>query len=499
MQNRYILRFLLLVLAITKAFTFPTIQGCPELLPEHFEKVVLVSNEKEKRLQEPLEVLPIQGKDNQLTILFTERSGQVKAYLPTRDTIQTVLDLRDTVSRQSEDGLVGIILDPSYQKNQWVYIYMVVKSEAGKTMWRLSRFTMDTSTYTLRKNSEAMILEFPAIQGDLVRDIIHTGGGMVFDSYGDLWIGTGDNNVRGKTENGERSSSCTSDLRGSILRIHPLPVAEGNRQLGVDTSYTVPKGNYAELFVSAPKDSIRRNIVRPEIYAKGVRNPYTITAHPTKRWVGWGDCGPDIHGIDTAGVASRETEEHNLATSPGFYGYPYFAGNNLALAPFQDKKDFRATPSNNNLLQCFDGRKDLTTPIPGTHSYGKITGPYICAITGPWYIYNPKTASKESMPPHFHNRWIVGDWGEQWFGMLTVGSSGQLVGTMEKLFSNVVWNAPLHMAIGPEGALYVVEYGSVNKSPVWFTSSNTTAISKVIYRGPEITKDCINKAMKYNE
>jgi cytochrome c len=92
-------------------------------------------------------------------------------------------------------------------------------------------------------------------------------------------------------------------LRGKILRIHPKP----------DGTYSIPEGN---LFPPGTDKT------RPEIYIMGCRNPYSLTLDPVRKAVTWGDIGPDGKG---------QTEEHNFATKPGNYGYPYFAGNNILL------------------------------------------------------------------------------------------------------------------------------------------------------------------------
>ena len=99
----------------------------------------------------------------------------------------------------------------------------------------------------------------------------HTGGGMVFDKDGNLFLTTGNNTgnpVSGTSaldERPDRSSwddqrtgGNTNDLRGKILRIHPED----------DGTYSIPDGN---LFKKGTDKT------RPEIYTMGHRNPWRIS------------------------------------------------------------------------------------------------------------------------------------------------------------------------------------------------------------------------------
>jgi cytochrome c len=103
----------------------------------------------------------------------------------------------------------------------------------------------------------------------------HTGGGMVFDSKGNLFLTTGDNTSPRDTPfnpideregrgpwDAQKSSGSTNDLRGKIIRIHPE----------ADGTYTIPEGN---LFPKSTANSGQKT--RPEIYTMGHRNPWRIS------------------------------------------------------------------------------------------------------------------------------------------------------------------------------------------------------------------------------
>src|SRR5690606_35292409 len=124
----------------------------------------------------------------------------------------------------------------------------------------------------------------------------HAGGGMAWDSNGNLYTATGDNNdsrfSAGYTGNNpdpnfegvsfadaRRTAARTTHLNAKLLRIHPQP----------DGTYTIPEGN---LFTGEEADE-GGGKTRGEIYVMGVRNPARIFVDKTPDilYAGW--VGPD--------------------------------------------------------------------------------------------------------------------------------------------------------------------------------------------------------------
>ncbi|WP_332910309.1 PQQ-dependent sugar dehydrogenase [Algoriphagus boritolerans] len=106
----------------------------------------------------------------------------------------------------------------------------------------------------------------------------------------------------------QKTAGNSNDLRGSIIRITPQP----------DGTYTIPEGN---LF---PVGTLN---TRPEIYVKGNRNPFRIGVDQRNGNLFWGEVGPDA-SIDSMRRGPKGHDEFNLATKPGYFGWPYFVGNN---------------------------------------------------------------------------------------------------------------------------------------------------------------------------
>jgi cytochrome c len=250
-----------------------------------------------------------------LSVLYIEREGKLKLKDIATGLIKTVATL--SVDAGREDGLIGLVLDPDFKTNNWIYLFY---SPVGVTQQRVSRFSLVNKTLDL--SSEKILLTIPT-QRD---QCCHSGGDLEFDGNGNLYIALGDNvnpfqsdgfapidERPGKSAfDSQGTSGNTKDLRGKILRIHPES----------DGTYTIPTGN---LFTNA-------NDGRPEIFAMGCRNPYRLAIHKSKNELVWGEVGPDAQN-NVAGRGPKGYDEFNRTTTSGNFGWPYIIGNNI---PYED-------------------------------------------------------------------------------------------------------------------------------------------------------------------
>ncbi len=390
-------------------------------------------------------------------------SGKVMLYKPdTRTTVQAAkLGVYATNSTADSpgnraDGLLGIALDPAFASNQWIYLYYSVPGDIPIN--RVSRFTVTGDKLDLA--SEKKILDV-ATHRDAC---CHSAGAVAFDSKGNLYVSAGDNSpvttgVVNATAEG--TSGNTNDLRGKILRIHPES----------DGKYTIPAGN---LF-PAGKDS-----TRPEIFAMGLRNPFRFSIDPARDWVLSGDVGPD---------GSTEVDELNLIKTAGNYGWPYFNG----------VKSYRsngpAEPVNTSKANT--GMRVLPTVRPPTFSYtytgstafpgfdrgGRVTG------AGPIYHYDPTLISNAKFPPWFDGKWFIFDYKQRWIMAVTMDEKGEFTAVKDWFVNSLVRAAAFtrvaDMKFGPDGSLYVLEYGSMQD----YTPSTGGAIYKISYKPPRA--DCL--------
>ncbi len=454
--------------------------GCPDVTQNDFKMTTLIRNGSppDANLAEPIHMAFDMDAQGHVDIYYVERghgtgtmttvAGDVKRYLAASNTVQTLITLptfrgpltgSGSINSNLEDGATGIALDPNFKTNGYVYVYY---SPAAKSVFRISRFTLANNTL----GAEKIILEIPEQR----EYCCHTGGAMAFDDYGDLWIGVGANtgtdggtsqgiNESDKDESEEWGASDTHGLRGSILRIHPDSSARG---------YSIPPGNFGDYFYQQTGNTQYADTskVAPEVYLKGERNPYSLQLDPVRRWVLWGDVGPDGYGT--------HTEEYDLATKPGFMGWPYFAGrdpsgNNIVLAGNKNP----AAPTNTSKWNT--GLPTLPPAQPAIYGYNQS-----CAITGPLYRYDGDLQDSIKFPPHFTRKWFVADWSSSQMQVLTPDSTGQsLIGSAQRIFSNFNFYAPLDVQMGPDGAMYVINYGSAG----YFAFDQNTSIVKITYTG----------------
>ena len=239
---------------------------------EHF-KVEVLSPE----LFEPMEMIMLPTGN----ILLCERKGELREYNPkTRETRLVIkLPVHHGPGYGSECGFLGLVADPNFKKNNYLYFFYSVKGKEEEVN-RLSRFTYKDGNLDLA--SEVKILDVPTDRGGRT---CHEAGSMAFGPDGLLYLSTGDNtnpfwkdaspmNPKKKEEDARRSAGNTADLRGAVLRL----------KINKDGSYDIPEGNLFK--PGTPK-------TRPEIYTMGLRNPYRITINQKTGTLYWGEVSPD--------------------------------------------------------------------------------------------------------------------------------------------------------------------------------------------------------------
>lgn len=438
-------------------------EGCDDIGPNSAEikKTILVGRVSggatpgvtavDNTLKEPIRVAVAKNGD----VYWAEREGALKVYKAQTATVVNTgkLDVffggagglvHPSGSRSNNEyGLIGMVLDPNFTTNRYIYLEYAPKTD---TSLYVSRFTLNGDV--LDKASEKIILKIPQQR----RWCCHTGGAMVFDFHGNLYITVGNNtrNIEGEPVDAylresdpdaddQGHSANTNDLRGKILKI--TPTAAG--------TYTIPKGN---LYPEGTANT------RPEIWAMGMRNPYTMDVDKYRGWVVWGDVGPDEGGMQ---------EEHNLFTKPGFGGWPYYAGT----GEWRPLGKNVAAPTNNSKNNT--GLKVLPPAIPAAIPYKQSS-----ATTGPFYYYDGANASKRKFPPHFNKKWFISDWKVGWLDVVTLDDNGGVVSRMNLLPAQSL-GGPLSFDFGPDGALYVAEYGFTYFGVV----DNATRIRRLEYTG----------------
>ncbi|MDB5047129.1 MAG: secreted glycosyl hydrolase [Fibrobacteres bacterium] len=428
--------------------------GCKDIANADF-KAVPIATRAGDTAAEPMkmafDLLASNTEDakGKVDVYFTERLGKVRKFDSKTSKVITLAKFTLNInSTNSSDGVLGIALDPGFKSNNNVYIYYTYVGGTEKS-WRISRFTLNAAHTSLDLASEVVVLKIPINSGSK-----HPGGAMQFDDKGDLWITVG-NDYKDGSDYPLYSSPNTNDLRGKILRIHPTS----------DGKYTVPEGN---LFKAGTANT------RPEIYIMGNRNPYTLSLDPVRKWIVWGDVGPDNKNFDGADMnvgGPEKTEEYDLAKAPGNYGYPFFAG------------DFATKPGTNAAAPTMPAGYGWEGAQPGMTTLPPAVSPIYaykkaCAITGPIYRYDGDLNSSIKFPPHFTRKWLVSDFNgdANKITAFTLNNDGTQITAQENVIG-IPLHGPLDMQAGPDGALYVNNYDGYR------TSGPNTGLIRIEYIG----------------
>lgn len=427
---------LLLISAAFSALTYP---GCPDAAASDFAVVPLLNYAMDKSVQEPLKMDFAKNPQGDVDVYFTQRYGKLRKYDGTRKSVVNLADFAFADGRGPSDrnsaGLIGIALDPGFGQNHWIYLYIGLDDE-----WRVSRFLVDGDK--VDPGTERPIFRF-----DPGKATTHVAGDLRFDDGGNLWVTVAENEARDPSAN-------TGSYLGKILRIKPMPVPDAGPapDPGAGTTYQIPSGN---LYPPGTAKTL------PEIYVMGVRNPYTLALDPVRKGIAWGDVGPDGFGA---------TEEFNFTTRPGNFGYPFWAGNQRVLEPGHGTPAAPTVTSPENT-----GLRNLKPAVPPIYAYNQA-----CAVTGPIYHYDPSLRSGIKFPPHFDGKWIVGDFNHSWIDVLELDQAGdRVLGRTPFLALNAgdQLNKPLELRMGPDGALYVINYSGYR------TWNARTGILRVEYHG----------------
>lgn len=425
-----------------------------------FTKITLI-----EKLDEPMEIEVLaDGR-----IIFIERKGKIKMYEPEKGSAKDI-GLID-VFYESEDGLLGLAKDPGFETNQWIYLYY---SPVGDNhINRLSRFTLLNDMVDME--SEIIMLEIPQFRG-----CCHSGGSIEFDSKGNLFLSLGDDTTPFESDNynpideragrpgnvdAQRSSANTNDLRGAILRITPQ----------ADGTYTIPEGN---LF---PKGTPK---TKPEIYVMGNRNPFRISVDQINGNLYWGEVGPDAHQ-DSLKRGPRGYDEVNQAKEAGFFGWPYLIADNQAYwhydfekqesnFEFDPDKPVNNSPNNTGLVELPAAQPAfIWYPYATSEVFPELREGGRNAMAGPVYYPDLFEQSDVKFPRYYEGKLFIYDWMRSWIFTVTMDENHDFV-SMEEFMPSTVFDKPMDMQFGPDGALYVLEYGTY-----WSAQNDDSGIYKI--------------------
>jgi glucose/arabinose dehydrogenase len=416
-------------------------------------------------------------------VLHTARTGEVRINDPRSG--RNVLAAKIPVYQHDEEGVQGVAIDPNFARNKWVYIYysppLTTPSDDPATPdvnegnapengtaadFAPFRGVMRLSRFKLQGNSLALATEQKILEVGTDRGICcHVGGKIDFDGQGNLYLSTGDDTnpfasdgytpideraTRNPAFDAQRTAGNTNDLRGKLLRI----------KVGANGGYTVPKGN---LFKPGTA------YTRPEIYAMGLRNPFRFAVDKNTGVAYVGDYSPDANSPDPA----RGPAGHGrwmAIDKPANYGWPYCVAPDMPYVDF----DF-ATRTSGRPFDCAapvndspnnTGRRELP-PVEqaeviytyaASAEFPELGTGGIGPMGGPAYDFDAGSESATKWPEYYDGKPLFYEWTRDYVQEFTLGADNEVTSIREVLPS-VIFDNPMDLEFGPDGALYVLEYG----------------------------------------
>ncbi|MGA4728177.1 PQQ-dependent sugar dehydrogenase [Micromonospora taraxaci] len=446
-----------------------------------------------------------------LRVLHTSRTGEVRIHDPRTGLNTLAADI--PVYEHDEEGLQGVAIDPNFAQNKWVYLYYsppmntpvddpatpgVNEGDAPETGteadWqrfkgalRLSRFKLDGMKLNLA--SEQQIIDVPTDRGICC----HVGGQIDFDSKGNLYLSTGDDTNpfasdgyipideradRNPAYDAQRTSANTNDLRGKLLRI----------KVKAGGGYTVPAGN---LFKPGTAQT------RPEIYAMGLRNAFRFAVDKRTDDVYVGDYSPDASNPDP----ERGPAGHGRwmrVDKPANYGWPYCVTPTIAYrdydfatgesgATFNCKRPVNDSPHNTGkrVLPPVEQPEVWYAAAPSAE-FPQLGSGGISPMGGPAYEYDGTSTSRTRWPAYYDGVPLFYEWSRDYIKEFRLDEDGD-VDDIRPVAPSLVVDNPMDMEFGPDGALYVLEYGDgyfaenpdAQLSRIDFVRGNRTPIPKI--------------------
>ncbi|GAB3777855.1 PQQ-dependent sugar dehydrogenase [Spirosoma horti] len=253
-------------------------QGYGQTYPANFSQVQVVSG-----LSGPTAM--VFAPDGR--IFVTQQGGALRVIK--NGALLTTPFIQLTVDANGERGLIGVVLDPAFATNHYIYLYHTVPGSPAHN--RISRYTANGDV--VLANSEVVILNLDPLSGATN----HNGGAMNFGKDGKLYVGVGENAA-------PQNAQDLNTYLGKILRIN----ADG----------TAPADN------PFPTGSEQRK----RVWAYGVRNPYTIAVQPGTGRIFINDVGQDtweeVNDATTGGLNFGWPNAEGTSTNPA-YTNPVFS------------------------------------------------------------------------------------------------------------------------------------------------------------------------------
>jgi glucose/arabinose dehydrogenase len=123
-------------------------------------------------------------------MIVTSKGGQVLVGEDEDGPLTVALDLGETICDQEERGLVGVAVDPAFEKNQFVYVYWTRKTRGSCTTPapdnRITRFRLGDDNRVVPGSQTVIVDHIVSPQAH------HLAGDLEFGADGYLYVSVGD-------------------------------------------------------------------------------------------------------------------------------------------------------------------------------------------------------------------------------------------------------------------------------------------------------------------
>jgi uncharacterized repeat protein (TIGR01451 family) len=416
-------------------------------------------------------------------VFVAEKSGKIKVFDSLTDTTPTTFaDLSQKVHDFWDRGLLGMVLDPAFPTNPYVYVLYAHDAAIGGTAprWgdtcpsppgatadgcvisgRLSRLQAAGNVMT---GSEQVLIEdwcqqYPS----------HSTGGLVFGRDGALYVSGGDGasfNFADYGQDGSPLNPCGDPPTGSGTTLTP-PTAEGGALRSQDlrtsgdpvtldgailrvdpaTGAGLPDNPYA----SSPSANERR------IIAYGLRNPFRIAARPGTDEIWMGDVG-----WSTWEELNRITDPNDSVVEN--FGWPCYEGSGR-----QGSYDGLNLNICENLYAAGTGA--VAAPFYTYRHSDSIVAGEACSNGQGSSTVGLAFYDGGNYPAAYHGALFFADYSRDCLWVMPRGTNGLPDPTKRANFLTPAAN-PVHLEIGPGGDLFYVDFSGGTIRRISYTAGN---------------------------
>ena len=396
------LRSLLTTSRVTRALlllmtlVLPFTGAGAQALPAGFSAEVVVTG-----LNDPTNLVTLPNGN----MIVVQKAGRVRMFDPSSIPAQKINVLTLNVSSVDfarERGVASIALDPDFENNGYFYLYYTQQINDNRN--RIARFTMVNGV--ANPNTETLVWE----DNEPHIDCCHYGGGMDFGPDGMLYLATGE-------EFDGPQAQDLSRAGGKVIRVDPSQIDTlGPWVRGASNDHLIPDDNP---FIDGDGPNL------DEIWSLGLRNPFR--AH-------W-DIPNDRFYIGEVGGNEQSTarEDLHLGRSGANYGWPFCEGFNCVGLP--------TNPSITVDPPLYSYSHEGVTPAGGAIAAG--------------FVYRSQPSFSSPYPSLYEEVFFFADYATGDINYLVFNADGSVASEVN-FASNV--GSPVALELGPDGALYAVDY-----------------------------------------